>query len=206
MRYDVRMEDGRADALKKIRDELLKLKESPLYGYRTQNGYFPVTGQGNHYAKFMFIGEAPGQNEAKTGKPFCGAAGRILDDLFRSVGMKREDVYITNIVKDRPPGNRDPFPNEIELYAPFLDRQIDIIQPEFIVTLGRFSMAYIFERCGLSGELRSISQLHGTLHEGTTPSGKKITVIPMYHPAAAIYNGQTKEALQKDFLILKQFL
>jgi uracil-DNA glycosylase family 4 len=201
--YTWNMSDDRDEKLKQIRDELLELKESPLYEYRKQNGYFPVAGQGNHHATFMFIGEAPGQNEAKTGKPFCGAAGRILDELFASVGMKREDVYITNIVKDRPPGNRDPFPDEIALYSPFLDRQIAIIRPKFVVTLGRFSMVYIFEKFGLASELKSISQLHGTVHEGTSPDGRSTTVIPMYHPAAAIYNGQTKEALFKDFQILK---
>lgn len=190
--------------LQKIRDELMQATNAPLYAYRQANNYFSVSGQGNHCATHMFIGEAPGQNEAKTGRPFCGAAGRILDDLFNSIGMKREDVYITNIVKDRPPENRDPFPDEIAFYASYLDRQIAIIQPSQIVTLGRFSMAYIFQRFGLSHELRAISVLHGTLHHGISPDGRNITIVPMYHPAAAIYNGKTKEALFQDFQILKQ--
>ena len=198
--------DQRKEAMKQILDELLELKESPLYEYRTQNNYFPVAGQGNHYARFMFIGEAPGQNEAKPGRPFCGAAGRILDELLVSAGLKREDVYITNIVKDRPPGNRDPFPDEIALYSPFLDRQIAIIQPPIVVTLGRFSMAYIFDRFGLGADFRSIGQLHGTVHTGISPDNRQTTVIPMYHPAAAIYNGATKGALFKDFQILKGFI
>lgn len=199
-------QDGRDKALMKVRDELMNLKKSPLYEYRVQNGYFPVAGQGNHHAKFMFIGEAPGQNEAKTGRPFCGAAGRILDELLASVRLKREDVYITNIVKDRPPGNRDPFPDEIALYAPFLDKQIQIIRPAYIVTLGRFSMAYIFEHFGLAAQLQSIGKLHGTVHAGVLSDDSKITVIPMYHPAAAIYNGATKEALFRDFRILREFI
>lgn len=190
--------------LQKIRDELMHATNAPLYAYRQANGYFPVSGQGNHCATHMFIGEAPGQNEAKTGRPFCGAAGRILDDLFASIGIKRDDVYITNIVKDRPPKNRDPLPDEIAFYAPYLDRQIAIIQPSYLVTLGRFSMAYIFQRLGLSNVLAPISALHGTLHQGISLDGRSVTIVPMYHPAAAIYNGKTKEILFQDFQILKQ--
>lgn len=198
--------ENRDEKLRAIRDELLNLKQSPLYQYRTQNNYFPVVGQGNHYAKFMFIGEAPGQNEAKTGRPFCGAAGKILDQLLATVGIKREDVYITNIVKDRPQNNRDPEPEEIELYAPFLDRQLEIIKPQVIVTLGRFSMAYIMKKFGLEHELKPISALHGTIHQSNPLLSFSVTIIPMYHPAAAIYNGATKEQLFKDFQILKKYL
>src|SRR3989344_5242098 len=96
--------------LKKIRDELLHFKESPLYTYRTENNYHPVVGEGSHYAKIMFIGEAPGETEAKQARPFCGAAGRVLDELLHSIGLSRKTVYITNLVKDRPPDNRDPLP------------------------------------------------------------------------------------------------
>ncbi|PJF40623.1 MAG: uracil-DNA glycosylase, partial [Phototrophicales bacterium] len=135
----------RTEQLRQIRDEVLNLTESPLYSYRKQNGYFPVIGQGNHYADIMFIGEAPGENEAKTGVPFCGASGRVLDELIASIGLRREAVYITNIVKDRPPANRDPNKQEIELYSPFLVRQINIIQPKVIATLGRFSMEFILK-------------------------------------------------------------
>src|SRR5665213_20886 len=134
--------DRKYEALKKIRDEVLSLKESPLYEYRTSNQYLPVIGEGSHDAQIMFVGEAPGKNEAKTGRPFAGAAGKILNELLESVGIAREDVYITNIVKDRPQENRDPTPKEIELYGPFLDRQIEIIQPKIIATLGRHSMSY----------------------------------------------------------------
>ena len=198
--------ENRDEKLKAIRDELLGLTQSPLYSYRTENNYFPVVGQGNHYATFMFIGEAPGKNEAMTGRPFCGAAGKILDKLLESVGIKREDVYITNIVKDRPQNNRDPEPEEIELYAPFLDRQLEIIKPKIIVTLGRFSMAYIMKRFGLEYELGPISSLHGTIHTSNSLLSFPVTIIPMYHPAASIYNTTTREQLFSDFQILKQYL
>src|SRR3990167_11066988 len=99
----------RDEELKKIKDEILSNKDCPLRNYRISNGYFPVIGQGNHNAKIMFIGEAPGLNEAKTGVPFCGASGRILDELLKSVDILRSDVYITNILKDRPENNRDPY-------------------------------------------------------------------------------------------------
>ena len=125
------------DQLKAIRDEAIALKQSPLYEYRTSNRYYPVIGEGSHDANIMFVGEAPGKNEAETGRPFCGAAGKFLTELIEGIGLKREQVYITNVVKDRPPENRDPTPEEIEIYAPFLDRQIDIIQPKVIATLGR---------------------------------------------------------------------
>ena len=94
-------------ALKKIKDEIINLTSSPLYAYRVANKYFPVIGEGSHLAKIMFVGEAPGETEAKTGRPFCGRAGKILDELLASIGIDRKDVYVTNIVKDRPPSNRD---------------------------------------------------------------------------------------------------
>src|SRR3989344_9115887 len=108
--------EERKEALRKIKDEVIALKKSPLYTFRIENKNLPVIGEGDHFAKIMFIGEAPGRNEAKTGRPFCGAAGKIFDELLASAGIKREDVYVTNIVKDRPPQNRDPLPEEIELY------------------------------------------------------------------------------------------
>ncbi len=191
----------RTEQLKKIRDAVWNLKESPLYHYRTSNKFYAVMGEGSHHAKIMFVGEAPGANEAKTGRPFCGAAGRILDELLKSVGINREDVYITNIVKDRPPENRDPLPEEIAIYGPFLDEQIKIIQPTIIATLGRFSMAYIMEKFGLEDKLKSVSQLHGRAFE-TQSSYGPVKVAVFYHPAAAIYNPKTKEVLLEDFKIL----
>ncbi len=197
--------DERYKKLKKIRDELLVFTASPLYSYRTKNNFKPVIGEGNHYAKIMFVGEAPGENEAKQGRPFCGAAGRVLDELLQSINVKRADVYVTNIVKDRPPGNRDPLPAEIELYAPFLDRQIDIIEPKVIATLGRFSMSYIMNKFGLQQELRSISAIHGQMFETKTTYGVT-TVVPLFHPAVVLYAITKKAELLKDFQVLRSFL
>ena len=197
------METNRAEQMKKIKDEIVEAKDSPLYEYRIKNKYFPVIGEGSHSAKIMFIGEAPGKNEAETGRPFCGAAGKVLDELLVSISVDRKSVYVTNIVKDRPPENRDPSPDEIDFYAPFLDRQIEIIKPEVIATLGRFSMAYIMKKFELESELKSISQIHGNTFEAETSYGK-IKIIPLYHPAVAIY-GTNKEILKKDFETLKQF-
>lgn len=194
------MED-RTELMRKIKDEIVAANDSPLYGYRIKNKYFPVIGEGNHNAKIMFIGEAPGKNEAETGRPFCGASGRVLDELLQSIGVERKDVYITNVVKDRPPGNRDPLPNEIEFYAPFLDRQIEIIKPEVIATLGRFSMAYIMNKFGLGAELKTITQIHGKIFTAQTSYGSA-KIIPLYHPAVAVY-GTNKEILKKDFKVLK---
>ena len=127
-----KIKNKRTPKLRKILDEIWNLTDSPLYEYRKKNNYYPVIGAGNHFAKIIFIGEAPGRNEAGTGKPFCGAAGKILDELLKSINIKRQDVYITNIVKDRPPENRDPTIKEIEIYSPFLTRQLEIIKPEII--------------------------------------------------------------------------
>jgi len=198
-------ETSRDDLLRKIRDEIINFTASPLYEYRTSNNYFPVIGEGNHNAKIVFIGEAPGKNEALTGRPFCGAAGRILDELLESVNIKRADVYITNIIKDRPPDNRDPLPNEIEAYAPFLDRQLETIRPKIIATLGRFSMGYIMKRYGLADELDSISRIHGKIFEINSLFGD-VKIIPFYHPAAALYSTATKENLKEDFQILKDIV
>ena len=193
----------KTDLMREIKNEVINLKESPLYGYRVKNKYFPVIGEGSHDAKIMFIGEAPGRNEAETGRPFCGASGRVLDELLESIGLDRKEVYVTNIVKDRPPDNRDPLPDEIEFYAPFLDRQIEIIQPKVIATLGRFSMAYIMKKFGLESELKSISVIHGKIFSAKTSYGE-IKIIPLYHPAVAVY-GTNKEILKKDFAVLKEF-
>ncbi len=193
------------DQMKEIRDRVWNLTESPLYEYRTQNKYYPVIGEGNHDASIVFIGEAPGKNEAMTGKPFCGASGRLLSEMLASISLNREDVYITNIVKDRPPENRDPSPAEIQLYAPFLDEQIKIIRPKVIATLGRFSMKYVLEHFGAKEADQPISLLHGKIIPITAPYGK-ITVLPLYHPAVAIYNQHSKQTLLDDFQLLKKFL
>ena len=197
----------RDEALKKIKDEVVALDTSLLYLERVKNKYFPVIGEGNHSAEIMFVGEAPGENEAKTGRPFCGRAGKVLDELLASVGIARKDVYVTNIIKDRPPANRDPYPDEIATYAPFLDRQIEIIKPKVVVTLGRFSMQYVMNHYGLEWELAPISVLHGhvfdinfSAEDGPASGGK---FVPFYHPAAAIYNQHLLGTLKEDFKVLK---
>lgn len=189
-------------ALLEIKQELLAAADAPLFAYRTANKYWPVIGEGSHEATIMFIGEAPGKNEALTGRPFCGASGKILDELLGSIGLSRAEVYVTNIVKDRPPENRDPEPSEIAYYAPYLDRQIEILQPKVIATLGRFSMSYLLNKYNLPAG--SISQLHGQVLEIEAPSGP-ITLVPLYHPAAAIYNQHLKETLKQDFAVLARF-
>src|SRR3990167_3290881 len=197
--------DDRTELLKKIKDEVLVLKGSPLYNERVKNGVFPVRGEGSHYSKIMFVGEAPGKNEAATGRPFCGAAGKLLDEFLASISLPRSAVYITNIVKDRPPMNRDPLPEEIVAYGPFLDRQIEIIQPKIIATLWRFSMGYIMERFGLGAFLKSISQMHGQEFLGKASYGQ-ISIVPLYHPAAAIYNRASRDVHFQDFKILAKLV
>ena len=196
-------EEKRHNALKKIKEELLAFKKSPLYIFRTENKYFPVIGEGSHFAKIMFVGEAPGKNEALQGRPFCGASGRVLNQLLQSAGIKREEVYITNIVKDRPPENRDPSDWEKEIYSPFLDRQIEIIQPKVIAALGRHSMEYLMKHFKLEDKLESISQAHGKAFESAASYGK-IYLVALYHPAVAIYNIHQKDTLINDFKIINK--
>ena len=198
-------DNNRTELLRKIKDEVLNLKESPLYAERVKNKVFPVIGEGSHHADIMFIGEAPGRNEAATGRPFVGSAGKFLDELLSANGIPRDSVYITNIVKDRPPMNRDPLPDEIKIYGLFLDRQIDIIQPKVIATLGRFSMQYIMSKLGLGTMLEPISKMHGKVLDAKTSYGE-VKIVPLYHPAAAIYNQNLKKDLHQDFQVLKKFI
>jgi len=153
-----------------------------------------VPGDGNPNARIMFIGEAPGWHEDQQGKPFVGAAGKFLNELLALAGLKREDVFITNVVKCRPPGNRDPMPDEIAACAPYLDRQIAAINPDVVVTLGRFSMARWFP-----GE--RISRIHG---QPKKADGRM--VVPMYHPAAALHQSALRGAIEEDFAKLPKVL
>ncbi len=197
------MDQDKKEKLKKIKDEVIDLKDSPLCQERIKNKYLPVIGEGNHFADILFVGEAPGKNEALQGRPFCGRAGDILNELLKDISLAREDVYITNILKDRPPDNRDPLPNEIEIYAPFLDRQINIIQPKVIATLGRFAMNYCLKRYTNIANLPTISEAHGGKFEAKMEYGK-INIIALYHPAATIYNNSLKETLREDFQVLEK--
>jgi uracil-DNA glycosylase family 4 len=145
-----------------------------------------VPGVGPSNAEIMFIGEAPGFHEDQQGLPFVGAAGNFLDELLESIGLKRQDVYIANVIKCRPPGNRDPLPEEIEACKPYLDRQIELIQPQLVVTLGRFSMARAFPKA-------RISRIHG--------QPRKIGGViyyPMYHPAAALHQPSLRRTVEDD--------
>lgn len=189
--------------LEKIAEEIRNLKASPLYDYRKEQGYSPVIGEGDAEASLMFVGEAPGAQEAETGRPFVGNAGQILDQLLESVDLDRQKVYITNVVKDRPPDNRAPRVGEIELYGPFLLRQIEIIEPQIIATLGRFATHFILEYFDLPQQDQRIGDLHGRVLQAEASYGK-VAIVPLYHPAAAFYNPDLKETMQEDFRVLKQ--
>jgi len=159
-----------------------------------------VPGEGNLDTTIMFIGEAPGYWEDVKGRPFVGAAGKLLDEMLSRVDFSRGEVYITNVVKCRPPENRDPLPAEIETCTPYLDRQIKIIEPKFIVTLGRHAASYILPKAGF--ETGSITEIHGRVYEANL-LGFKVFVIPMHHPAAALYNVKYRDKLDEDFELLK---
>lgn len=191
--------------LRKIELNIGNLVDSPLYSYRVENNYMPVIGEGSLDASVVFIGEAPGKNEALTGKPFCGMSGRVLDELLKSIKVERNDVYITSIIKDRPPLNRDPKPSEIELYAPFLIKQLEIIQPKVIATLGRISMKYLMDYFGLGDKFEVISKIHGKIFRIKTNWGE-VSLIPLYHPAVAVYNRNQLSTLKKDFLKIKKII
>lgn len=151
-----------------------------------------VMGDGNLNAEIVFIGEAPGKNEDEQGLPFVGAAGKFLNEMLAAADMDRGDVYITNIVKYRPPNNRDPLPEEKKAFWPYLLKQLQIIQPKVVITLGRHSMEYF-----LPG--MRISQIHGQ-PKRIQFGDQKIVIIPLYHPAAALYNGSMRQTLIDDFV------
>ena len=186
--------------LEEIRKEVLKCRKCGLYRTRTN----PVVGEGNPKAKIMFVGEAPGFNEDRMGRPFCGAAGRVLDELLESIGIKREDVYISNLLKCRPPENRDPQKEEISACSPYLERQIEIIKPKIICPLGRYSMRFLMEKYGLKDKIEPISRIHGRVFE-ISSLFQEIKIIPLYHPAVATYNINMKEVLKRDFRVLEKF-
>jgi DNA polymerase len=199
------MSNHKSAKMNKLADRVRNLTASPLYDYRRENDYSPVMGEGSLQAQIMFIGEAPGKKEAQSGRPFVGAAGRVLDELFDSIGLERDDVYITNIVKDRPPDNRDPTQEEIELYSPILDEQIAIIQPAAIVTLGRFAMEFILDRFDQAEPNQKISDLHGQIFAAQAGYGD-VAIVPLYHPAVALYNTNQKDTLKEDFQVLTRFI
>ncbi|MAT42027.1 MAG: uracil-DNA glycosylase [Anaerolineaceae bacterium] len=176
--------------LEKIRNEVAVCEACSLHFSRIN----AVSGEGPPDAKIMFIGEGPGFHENQQGKPFVGAAGKFFDELLKSANLNRNEVFVTNVVKCRPPGNRDPEPEEVESCSHFLDLQIDLINPTVIVTLGRFSMAKYFKN-------EKISQIHG---QAKQIDGR--LVIAMYHPAAALHQQSLKPIVLQDFALLKQFV
>ena len=198
------MSNTRTEKLNKIAQELDALSQSPLYKYRVDNGYSAVLGEGDVNANIMFIGEAPGEREAKTGRPFVGGSGKVLDELLATIGLARKDIYITNVVKDRPPKNRDPRPDEIALYTPFLVKQLDIIQPKVIATLGRFAMDFMLAQLDLPEQGQKISTLHGKRLKAQASYGE-VVLVPLYHPAVALYNRSQRSTLEEDFRALQQF-
>lgn len=180
-----------------IAQQILNCRKCPLHKTRKN----PVPGEGNPRAKIMFIGEAPGYWEDVKGKPFVGAAGKFLDTLIAILNLSRKDIFITNVLKCRPPKNREPSPNEVQQCTPYLDKQIRIIQPKFIITLGNHSTGYILSKAGLP--FNGITQAHGKFYE-TTILDLHVTVFPTFHPAAGLYSGRYKKLLQQDFQLLKK--
>jgi DNA polymerase len=193
--------DERVEQMAQLTAEIGNLTESPLYDYRVANHYRPVIGEGSLTAELMFIGEAPGEMEAKTGRPFIGPAGRQLDKLLEAIGLVREEVYITSVVKDRPPDNRDPRAKEIRLYAPYLWRQILVIQPKVIVPLGRHALDFVRHYFPDMLAEGSISTLHGQIFPAEAEHGR-VFIVPLYHPAAVFYREDLQEIMEKDFKLL----
>ena len=173
-----------------ISEEILHCQKCPLAKGRKH----AVPGEGPSSVDIMFIGEGPGYHENQQGKPFVGQAGAFLDELLAAANLKREEVFITNVVKCRPPSNRDPMPEELEACARYLDEQIALLDPKVIVTLGRFSMAKFLENA-------KISRIHGQSHQ----VGKRL-IVTMYHPAAALHQPALRPALVEDFAKLPRLL
>jgi uracil-DNA glycosylase len=177
------------------RDEVAGCTRCALAGGRTQ----VVFGSGDPAADLMFVGEAPGFHEDKQGVPFVGAAGKLLDQLLAGIGLARPDVYVANVLKCRPPGNRDPMPEEIEACEAHLWRQIELIQPKVVATLGNFATKL------LSGRPTGITRVHGQEQE-TTLGGRRVLLYPIYHPAAALYTPRMLEVLKTDFARIPELI
>ncbi|MDA8217707.1 MAG: uracil-DNA glycosylase [Dehalococcoidales bacterium] len=175
--------DEALKALQTVAEEVKRCQRCGLGKTR----FKAVPGEGPADARIMFIGEAPGYHENQQGRPFVGQAGKLLEDLLASIGLKREEVFIANVIKCRPAANRDPLPAEIQACAAFLDRQIEAIKPKIIVTLGRYSMARYFPG-------QTISRIHGA-----PKKGNGVVYYPVYHPAAALHQPSLRQALEIDF-------
>ena len=185
----------REERMKKITKLVVNCRKCDLWKTRKNS----VVGDGSLDSEILFIGEAPGYKEDLQGCPFVGKAGKILDELLESVGLQRDKVYIANILKCRPPDNRNPLKNEIESCSEYLNNQIEIIQPKIILPLGNFACSYIFEKFDLKFD--KISNIHGKVFQKNTLMGN-IKIIPLYHPAVATYNPNIKNTLLEDFKII----
>lgn len=194
-RVEPRSANERREELVELFREVSRCERCPLHRTRTK----AVFGAGNANADLMFVGEAPGQQEDLLGLPFVGRAGKLLDTLLEEVGLARGDVFIANVLKSRPPGNRDPEPDEIEACKPYLHRQIDLIEPKVICTLGNFATKL------LTRSQRGITGVHGRpqVHE---LGGRTVRVFPLYHPAAALRSTKTLDELREDFSRLPTLL
>ena len=182
-------------ALADHRDATLGCTRCALAATRTQ----VVFGSGNPHAELMFVGEAPGFHEDQQGVPFVGQAGKLLERLLNGIGLSRTDVYIANVLKCRPPGNRDPHPEEIEACESHLFRQIELIQPTLVATLGNFATKL------LSGKPTGITRVHG-LEQEVTLGGNRVTLYPLFHPAAALYTPSMQKVLEEDFARIPELL
>ncbi len=180
--------------LKYISGLVAGCQKCPLY----KTAHNPVPGDGNPDAQIVFIGEAPGAQEDEQGLPFVGNSGKLLNKLLNTIQVDRQDVYIANILKHRPPENRDPLPEEIIVCTPYLKAQLEIIQPKVVITLGRFAMNYFFPE-------ESISRVHGQIRQ-LNWRNLDLTIIPVYHPSAGLRNGAMLTALEMDFLRIGDYL
>ena len=188
---------SKQDSMEVVEAEIRACRKCELWSYRRNT----VPGEGNLEALVMFIGEAPGYWEDLKGRPFVGSAGKLLDQMLSKVELSRNNVYISNILKCRPPQNRDPRPIEVKTCTPFLDRQIKIIKPRFLATLGRHSTSYILSKAGFE-TAEGITKLRGRVYDAVL-LGSRVFVIPTYHPAAALYNINYRDRLEDDFQLLR---
>ncbi|MFC1720669.1 uracil-DNA glycosylase family protein [Patescibacteria group bacterium] len=177
--------------LEKLAEQIRICEKCPL----AEGRLYAVPGSGSGKSGIVFIGEGPGAREDKIGEPFVGAAGKFLDEMLADIGLKRADVFITNIVKCRPPNNRDPLPDEVKICTEnFLWKQLEILNPKVIITLGRHAMHRFIPSD------KKIGEVHGMLFHLTSPkTDKKFNILPLYHPAAALYNGGLRKTLKEDF-------
>ena len=185
--------------MRKLYEEVLNCRRCNLCDGRRN----PVLGEGGMDAEVMFVGEAPGRREDETGRPFVGAAGRLLDSLLDHIGLRRENVYIGNVVKCRPPNNRRPRSEEIRVCAPHLEKQLEIIEPKILAPMGNSAIDYLMRRFGL--KLASIGQVHGKKFEVEAPWGR-VFLFPLYHPAAALYMKDLERVLVEDMEALGRLL